>query len=67
MIPNPRNVQYYGSDGLVNDIPSVTIDCDKLRFPTNPKESFYTDLVDNAKNYESTFTKEDEIRQALLN
>jgi hypothetical protein len=65
--PNPRNILYFSQDGIQNTLPEITINCDELRFPTNPEESFYTQLVDNAKNYDTTFTKESEIRKALLN
>lgn len=43
------------------------MNCDELRFPTNDEDSFYTQLVDNAKNYDTTFTQEDQTRKALLN
>ncbi len=66
IVPNPKNTRDFLT-GEIQSTPksSIAINCNALRFPTNPTESFYKNLVENQQKHGTVFTKDDE-REFLL-
>ena len=69
MVSNPRNEILQIPDKMknLNEIKySDKIDCDSLRFPTNPSSSFYKSLIDEDR-LQTIYTDEESKRRKLIN